>query len=278
MLGISISSRAQETSIRCEDSLPLLVKDNQAADEIVGPYRAPQSTYSFFEEPTYVRLDLQSGSNFKIRYGGQTVGVIGSFNPVTLYSSTDIRGTFSFNSSYSTNCNNQSNFYTLAQRSGSNNWYADNIHGTFTIVSTGTVDGDGDQVYLITLNGTLHSTMRYESCGAYPIYHSKQLAVVAYNNGSKYTLKNSTVISTSATNGTVSGGGTYYDVDQNITLTATPNSGYAFEKWSDNNTSNPRTVTVGHDDRTYTAVFRTASNGTITAATNNAHTVQHLLH
>lgn len=60
-------------------------------------------------------------------------------------------------------------------------------------------------------------------------------------------------ISVSGSNGTVSGGGTY-EVGSSVTLTATPNSGYKFVKWSDGNTSNPRTITVS-GNATYTAVF-----------------------
>ncbi len=43
--------------------------------------------------------------------------------------------------------------------------------------------------------------------------------------------------------GTVSGGGVYHE-GTNVMLTATPNSGYHFTHWQDNNTDNPRTVTV----------------------------------
>ena len=60
-------------------------------------------------------------------------------------------------------------------------------------------------------------------------------------------------ITASGTNGTVTGGGTY-NYNSTAKLTATPNEGYKFVKWSDGNTSNPRTVTVTAN-ATYTAVF-----------------------
>ena len=60
-------------------------------------------------------------------------------------------------------------------------------------------------------------------------------------------------ISTSADNGSVTGGGTY-DYDTSHQLTATPNECYQFSKWSDDNTDNPRTITVT-GDATYTAEF-----------------------
>lgn len=68
---------------------------------------------------------------------------------------------------------------------------------------------------------------------------------------------NSYSITTSSTNtsmGTASGGGTY-SYGSSITIKATPASHYHFVKWSDGNTSNPRTITVGASNATYTAVF-----------------------
>ena len=60
-------------------------------------------------------------------------------------------------------------------------------------------------------------------------------------------------ITTSATNGTVTGGGEY-NINAQATLTATPNDCYQFTKWSDGNTDNPRTIIV-KGDVTYTAEF-----------------------
>lgn len=57
-----------------------------------------------------------------------------------------------------------------------------------------------------------------------------------------------------STKGSVSGGGTYLAGDI-ISISATANEGYHFVKWSDNNTQNPRTVTVNENTTTYTAVF-----------------------
>ncbi|MBR2959706.1 MAG: leucine-rich repeat protein [Bacteroidales bacterium] len=65
-----------------------------------------------------------------------------------------------------------------------------------------------------------------------------------------YTL---TVNSANATMGTVSGGGTYAE-GSTATLTATASNGYHFSHWQDNNTQNPRTVTVSAN-ATYTAYF-----------------------
>lgn len=67
-----------------------------------------------------------------------------------------------------------------------------------------------------------------------------------------------TVNSANSSMGNVSGSGTYNE-GTTATLTATPNSGYHFVHWQDNNTQNPRTVTVTAN-ATYTAYF--AANAT----------------
>lgn len=60
-------------------------------------------------------------------------------------------------------------------------------------------------------------------------------------------------VSASGTGGSVTGSGTY-DYGTQVTLTATPSTGYRFVRWSDGNTNQTRTVTVT-SDVTYTAVF-----------------------
>ena len=46
--------------------------------------------------------------------------------------------------------------------------------------------------------------------------------------------------------GVVTGGGTYAQ-GTTITIGAIPNTGYHFERWSDNNAQNPRNITVNAD-------------------------------
>ena len=53
--------------------------------------------------------------------------------------------------------------------------------------------------------------------------------------------------------GSVTGGGVFYGGSQ-TTISATPNAGYRFVGWNDNNTDNPRTITVT-GDATYIATF-----------------------
>lgn len=74
-----------------------------------------------------------------------------------------------------------------------------------------------------------------------------------FNKAVAYFKKSSYVIYTSATNGAVTGGGSY-DYGSAATLTVTPNACYEFSQWSDGNTDNPRTITVT-GNATYTAEF-----------------------
>lgn len=55
--------------------------------------------------------------------------------------------------------------------------------------------------------------------------------------------------------GTATGGG-LYDIGDTVEISATPNEGYEFVSWSDGNTSATRTILVGMESETYTALFR----------------------
>ena len=68
-----------------------------------------------------------------------------------------------------------------------------------------------------------------------------------------------TVRSANETQGSVSGGGTFDD-GSTQTIQATPQAGYAFDKWSDGNMENPRTVKLT-SDLTLTGSFKTATTG-----------------
>ena len=68
-----------------------------------------------------------------------------------------------------------------------------------------------------------------------------------------------TVRSANETQGSVSGGGTFDD-GSTQTIQATPQPGFAFDKWSDGSTQHPRTVKLT-SDLTLTASFKTATTG-----------------
>ena len=68
-----------------------------------------------------------------------------------------------------------------------------------------------------------------------------------------------TVRSANESQGSVSGRGAY-DEGSTQTVRATPKTGFAFDKWSDGSTQNPRTVKLT-SDLTLTASFKTATTG-----------------
>ena len=72
--------------------------------------------------------------------------------------------------------------------------------------------------------------------------------------------------------GTITGAGTY-NYGEEIKLTAVPNDGYHFEKWSDGNTHNPRTIEVS-EDMTLSAVFA-LTEYTITVNAENGNVTGH---
>ena len=81
---------------------------------------------------------------------------------------------------------------------------------------------------------------------------------------SQYTLNLS---SDSSDKGVVAAlGGDTFDYGSTVTITATPKYGYEFERWSDGNTTNPRTIVVS-DNNNYSAIFKTKQyNITATSA------------
>ncbi len=70
-----------------------------------------------------------------------------------------------------------------------------------------------------------------------------------------------TVMSDDADMGITSGSGTYFKGTE-IEIAAQPLSGYKFLKWNDENTNNPRRITVTKNE-TFTAVFDQASNASL---------------
>ena len=76
------------------------------------------------------------------------------------------------------------------------------------------------------------------------------------NTTRQYTLS---VTSANTTQGTVTGGGTYSEGSR-VNVTATPKSGYQFDKWSDGNSSASRTINVTQN-LSLTAQFKAVSSG-----------------
>ena len=130
-----------------------------------------------------------------------------------------------------------------------------NISTNVSPSGTGSVSGGGTKTAATTITLTANPSAGYEFTQWSDGNTSNPRNVLVTGNAT-YTAqftKKSYTITVSGTNGTVTGGGTYQH-GSTATLTATPNSGYRFVKWSDENTSNPRTITVS-GNATYTAVF-----------------------
>ncbi len=112
-------------------------------------------------------------------------------------------------------------------------------------------------------------------CGSLPYYN------VTEPWNSQFQLKNEdcrpeytvTVESADPTMGIVSGGGQVLEGDETI-ITATANEGYHFVRWQDNNTDNPRTITVTANV-TYTAYFEAETQGVVDVAWNGIDLIMH---
>ncbi|MCQ2324607.1 MAG: InlB B-repeat-containing protein [Paludibacteraceae bacterium] len=68
--------------------------------------------------------------------------------------------------------------------------------------------------------------------------------------------KQVTITITAGAHGSVDKNGGTYSEGTQITVTATPETGYEFAQWDDGNTNNPRTITVDESKLSYTASFR----------------------
>lgn len=62
------------------------------------------------------------------------------------------------------------------------------------------------------------------------------------------------VVASPSGGGTTTGSGSYAEGSQ-VTISATPSSGYSFVRWNDGNTNATRTITVGASAKIYTAIF-----------------------
>ena len=85
-------------------------------------------------------------------------------------------------------------------------------------------------------------------------------------------VKQYTLTASAGEGGSVSGGGTFSSGTQ-VSLTATPNSGYSFSSWSNGSTANPLTVTL-NSNTTITANFQVIVNSyTLTVTAGEGGTV-----
>lgn len=118
---------------------------------------------------------------------------------------------------------------------------------------SGNVSGGGtyDSGTVVTLTATANTGYRFDSWSDGVINNPRSITVTSDQSLTANFIQQSDpveqfTISTSVSpsgSGNVSGGGTY-DSGTVVTLTAIPNNGYLFDRWSDNVTAAQRTVTV----------------------------------
>lgn len=77
-----------------------------------------------------------------------------------------------------------------------------------------------------------------------------------------------TITVSSTGNGSVSGGGDF-KYGQRVTITATPDKNYIFDKWNDGNTNNPRTITVTENKEYIASFINNVENTILFAETND---------
>lgn len=144
---------------------------------------------------------------------------------------------------------------------------------------SGTVSGGGTKTAGTTITLTANPATGY-GFKQWSDGNTSNPRTVTVTGNATYTAqftKKSYTISVSGTNGTVTGGGTY-EYGTTATLTATPNSGYKFVKWSDGNDQNPRNITVTgnasysavFEKSTYAVTFKNADGSVVSTKTLNS--------
>ena len=118
--------------------------------------------------------------------------------------------------------------------------------GTYTHGITATLTATANEHYVF-VNWTMGEEVVAETA-EYTFTVEADVELVA-----NFKLDSHTVTAT-ATNGTVTGDGTY-EHGKEVTLTATADEGYEFVKWSNESTENPLTITVT-EDVTISAIFQ----------------------
>ena len=150
---------------------------------------------------------------------------------------------------------------TLTQDTLFRAYFARNIYNVSTVscnLSMGSVSGGGNIEYLDTVELTATANYGYhfshwsdgDTNNTRVITPTQDTSLIAYFEKNNYTV---TVLSNNNTMGQATGSDTVLYLDS-ITISASPNYGYHFTHWQDNNNVNPRTVQVTQN-KTYTAYF-----------------------
>ena len=142
-------------------------------------------------------------------------------------------------------------------------YFEEDVHYTLTVmpndanmgstIGSGTYDQNAQVIISATANSGYHFTQWNDgnTNAIRTITVTGNATYIAYfEEDIHYTV---TVVSDNDGMGTVSGGGTF-EPNATTIIAATPNIGYHFVRWNDNDTTTPRTITVT-SDITYTAYF-----------------------
>lgn len=122
-----------------------------------------------------------------------------------------------------------------------------NSYKEFSVDLTNDFYKSGENIGKVSISGANYFSYDYHAIVIRKWYYN------SYKITFEYYIPTYTITVNATAGGTVTGGGTY-ESGKTVTLTATPNTGYRFVKWSDGNTNATRTVTVTAD-ATYTATF-----------------------
>ena len=168
-------------------------------------------------------------------------------------------GTYKANSAVTLYAQWKINSYTITVNS------ADTTMGT---VSGGGTYNYGSSVTLKATPKTGYSFVKWSDGNTSATRTVSVAKAATYTATFKINSYSITTNSANTTMGTASGGGTY-NYGSSVTITAIPAAHYHFVKWSDGVTTNPRKITVGTSNATYTAVF---AIDTHTITVNSANT------
>ena len=128
--------------------------------------------------------------------------------------------------------------------------------------SYGTVSGSGDYAFgdEATLTATPNENYYLEGWSDCDATELTRTITLTCDSSITANFAKKPYLTVASNYGMVTGSG-YYMPGEEVTITATPNSGAYFVEWNDGNTDNPRTVTI-NGDITYTATFAGNPNGT----------------
>ena len=157
--------------------------------------------------------------------------------------------------------------------------FAINVYTVTLIAENGTVTGAGEYEHgtEVTLTATPNEGYHFVKWSDGETTPTRTITVTDNVTLTAEFAINVYTVTLTSENGTVTGDGEYNHGTE-VTLTATPNEGYHFVKWSDGDTNPTRTITVT-DNVTLTAEFAinvyivtlTAENGTVTGAGEYEH-------